>query len=76
MNAGGMNGVFLAPKPIYIQLMMNKITFLCFFFLCLTLFSGCELIAGIFEAGVWTGVALVALIVVLVIYLITKLIRR
>lgn len=56
--------------------MMNKITHLCFLLLCISLFSGCELIAGIFEAGMWTGVALVVIIVALVIYLFTKLIRR
>lgn len=56
--------------------MMNRCIHVGFALFCVTLFSGCEIIAGIFEAGVWSGIALVVLIVGLVIYLFTKLIRR
>lgn len=44
--------------------------------LCLLLvfLSGCEVIGGIFEAGVWTGVLLVVLVVALLIWLIKKLV--
>ncbi len=35
--------------------------------------SGCEAIGGIFKAGIWTGVLLVAGIIALVIFIIAKL---
>ena len=46
--------------------------------LLLIMFTGssCELIGDIFEAGIWTGVILVVLIVVLVVWLISKVRRR
>lgn len=34
--------------------------------------SSCELIEGIFKAGVWTGVIIVVLVIALVIWLISK----
>lgn len=37
-----------------------------------TCLSSCEAIAGIFKAGVWTGVIIVAAILALVIYFVTK----
>jgi hypothetical protein len=39
----------------------------------LTLFSSCEVIGGIFKAGMWTGVILVVVVVGLVIFLLAKL---
>nr|WP_162988699.1 hypothetical protein [Pedobacter schmidteae] len=40
--------------------------------LCTTLTS-CELVQGIFKAGVWTGVIVVVLVLALIIWLISKL---
>ena len=37
-----------------------------------TVLSSCELIEGIFKAGVWTGVIVVVLVIALVIWLISK----
>lgn len=37
------------------------------------LFSSCEAIAGIFKAGVWSGVLLVVGIIALVIFIISRL---
>jgi hypothetical protein len=37
-----------------------------------TFLSGCEVIGGIFKAGVWVGVLIVAAIVGLIIFLIGK----
>jgi hypothetical protein len=36
------------------------------------LLSSCELVGDIFEAGIWTGLIAVALVIALVIWLITK----
>jgi hypothetical protein len=36
------------------------------------LLSSCELVGDIFEAGIWTGLIVVALVIALVIWLITK----
>lgn len=40
--------------------------------LCSTLMS-CELVQGIFKAGVWTGVIVVVLVLALIVWLISKL---
>lgn len=37
--------------------------------------SSCEVIGGIFKAGVWTGLIVVAVVIVLVIWLISKFMR-
>lgn len=37
-----------------------------------TVLSSCELIEGIFKAGVWTGVIVVVIIIALLIWLISK----
>lgn len=38
-----------------------------------TLLSSCEAIAGIFKAGVWTGVIIIVAIIALVIFVIGKM---
>ncbi len=40
--------------------------------LFLIFFSSCEVIGGIFKAGVWVGVLIVAAIIALIIWLIRK----
>ena len=42
------------------------------FILALLTFSGCDLIASIFEAGVWSGIIIVVLVVALIIWLINR----
>ena len=37
--------------------------------------SSCEVVGGIFKAGVWTGLLIVAVVIVLVIWLISKFMR-
>jgi len=39
----------------------------------LMLFSSCELVEGIFKAGMWTGILMVVLVIGLVIWLIGKI---
>ena len=48
---------------------LQVIAFLSAFML---LFSGCEIIGDIFQAGMWVGVVLVVLVVGLVLWLIRK----
>jgi hypothetical protein len=43
-------------------------------FLALTL-SGCELIAGIFEAGVWVGIIIAVLVVFILIFIVIKIFK-
>lgn len=38
--------------------------------------SSCEVIGGIFKAGVWTGVFIVVLIVAVVVFLISKATKK
>ncbi len=45
------------------------------FVISLLSFTSCELVGDIFEAGIWTGIIVVILIVALIIYIITKMRR-
>ncbi|WP_153797690.1 hypothetical protein [Foetidibacter luteolus] len=38
----------------------------------LVLLAGCSAIAGIFKAGVWTGILIVTVLIALIVWLITK----
>ena len=38
--------------------------------------TSCEIIGGIFKAGIWTGVLLVAAVIALIIYLIAAITKR
>lgn len=52
---------------------MKKLMPLAMVTLLVTTLSSCELIGGIFKAGMWTGVILVVVVVALVIWLAAKL---
>ena len=52
-------------KNKYVSLMLLSSTIL--------LFSGCEAIAGIFKAGVWSGVIMVAVVIALIVFVIAKM---
>lgn len=41
-------------------------------FLMAATLTGCDLIAGIFEAGVWVGVFLVVIVIVVIIWILKK----
>jgi len=41
-------------------------------FLCTTL-SSCELVEGIFKAGVWTGIIVVVVVVAIIIWIFAKI---
>lgn len=53
--------------------MKNIITQVFLFFLITVTLTGCELVGDIFEAGIWAGVIIVVLVIVLVFWLIRKL---
>ncbi len=54
--------------------MKNNFPFnLVIFVLLATTLTGCDLISGIFEAGVWVGVILVVLVIALVFWIIKKM---
>jgi hypothetical protein len=38
--------------------------------------AGCQVVGGIFKAGVWAGIILVVAVIVLIIYLISRMGRR
>lgn len=54
---------------------MNKYSILSLsaLLMLMTTLSSCELIGGIFKAGVWAGVLMVVVVVGLVIFLLAKL---
>lgn len=51
---------------------MKKVRLFTAMTIFITLLSSCEVIGGIFKAGVWSGIIMVAVVVVLIIWLITK----
>jgi hypothetical protein len=56
--------------------MKNKKLFttacMVFVLLALSILPGCAAIEGIFKAGVWTGIIIVGVVVLLVIYLLSR----
>ncbi|MGE6220319.1 MULTISPECIES: hypothetical protein [Pedobacter] len=52
---------------------MKKLMPLALVTLLVTTLSSCELIGGIFKAGMWTGVILVVVVVALIIWIAAKL---
>jgi hypothetical protein len=50
----------------------SLITTSALLFCILFLFQGCEVIGGIFKAGVWTGIILVAIILGIIIFIISR----
>jgi len=51
---------------------MRKSIFLPLIFLALATLQSCEVIGGIFKAGMWTGIIVVVLVVALIIWLISR----
>lgn len=51
---------------------MKKLVVPSLLLFTITLLSSCELVEGIFKAGVWTGIIVVVLIIALVIWLLGK----
>ncbi|MBC9914780.1 phosphatidate cytidylyltransferase [Chitinophaga varians] len=54
---------------------MKKLTSLLFVMMAIMMTS-CEVVGGIFKAGVWTGIIIVALVIALIIWLISRGSRR
>jgi uncharacterized membrane protein YjjP (DUF1212 family) len=52
---------------------MKKFNLLLLLF---TLLSSCAAIKGIFKAGVWSGAILVIVVIALIIFVVSKLIKR
>lgn len=46
------------------------------FLISIITFNSCEIIGDIFEAGVWTGIIIIIIIVALLIYIFSKFRRR
>ena len=44
--------------------------------LTVAMMAGCDLVAGVFEAGVWTGVLLVVGVLVLIVWAVSKTLTR
>lgn len=55
---------------------MSRIVNFLLVLLCCISLSSCEVIGGIFKAGVWTGVLAVVIVVALVIWIIARIGRR
>jgi hypothetical protein len=51
---------------------MKRIGLLATMLSTITLLSSCEVIGGIFKAGVWSGIIVVVIVIALIIWLISK----
>jgi hypothetical protein len=51
---------------------MKKMLALLFLVLLMFLLDGCEVIGGIFKAGVWVGVLLVLVVIGVIVWLVTR----
>jgi hypothetical protein len=55
--------------------MKNRTVFIYSMLACIML-SGCEVIGDIFKAGVWVGILIVALVLVAVVFILSKVIGK
>jgi hypothetical protein len=55
--------------------MKNILTY-CLLLLMMTTLAGCELVGDIFSAGMYTGIFIVVLVVVVIIWLVTRMGKR
>jgi hypothetical protein len=55
---------------------MKKFQLLGILSALLLFFSGCEIVGGIFKAGVWSGIIIVVIVIVLIIWLIGRMGRK
>ena len=51
---------------------MKRIGLITTIVLAVTMLSSCEVIGGIFKAGVWSGIIIVVIVISLIIWLISK----
>ena len=56
--------------------MKKQMLYISAFITALATLPGCEVIGGIFKAGVWTGVLMVAAVIGLIIFLIVKMFKK
>lgn len=52
---------------------MKKITILSLMLFSTMLLTSCEIIGGIFKAGLWSGIIIVVVVVALVLWVLTKI---
>lgn len=52
---------------------MKRFTILPFMLLTTMLLTSCEVIGGIFKAGVWSGIIIVVVVVALVLWILAKI---
>ncbi|MGZ5246949.1 MAG: hypothetical protein ACXWV5_07895 [Flavitalea sp.] len=55
---------------------MKSLSIYSFLFLFLVGFSSCEIVGDIFQAGMWTSVILIVLVVALLIWIISRFRRK
>lgn len=53
--------------------MLNKFYVICAMLLSMFLFSGCEIIGGIFKVGFWAGIILFAVIIIIIVAVVKKI---
>lgn len=53
-------------------MMMKRYSSLAIIAILATTLTSCELVEGIFKAGVWTGIIIVVIVLALIIWLIAK----
>lgn len=54
----------------------NKLIKLLPFFILVLLLSSCSVVGGIFKAGVWVGVIGIVIVVIIIIWLVSKATRK
>lgn len=64
--------IYAVLSPHLNSIIMRKYSALAIVAILATTLSSCELVEGIFKAGVWSGVIIVVIILALIIWLISK----
>ncbi|MBC7450538.1 MAG: phosphatidate cytidylyltransferase [Cytophagales bacterium] len=53
--------------------MKKQLSIIPLLVLIILMFSGCAVVGGIFKAGIWTGIILVALVIGAIIFVISRM---
>ena len=66
----------LTPRPSTLPVALSRVTLLALLILFSTTATACAAIGGIFKAGLWVGLIVAAVVIVLVLFLVRSISSR
>lgn len=66
----------MITKSLNLNIMKFRPLYVFFSLVIISFFSSCEVVGDIFEAGVWSGILIVAAVVALIIFVVAKMMKK